>query len=389
MLEYPLSPDRLSTTVTAITRACSAYDVSREEISRVAHAVLETPGLCIDDAQFPVKVYSSPGKSVRVVLEKFEGTFKVVESTLVVDGQTKQIKHRATKRCKLRLPFTEMRTESEILELIKTRLGPSILPMALATLDLHERSWNDNQGLTIESNYRGKDLFSMTLPQENPVQFVLGFFAKQSFGLWMLHALDILHGDIKPQNLLSGGAITDFGTAELEIAEPTRIRGTRNYTAPEMYATVEEQMQCMAVKTKACDVYAFSKSIFDVLIYILIPNLVQNSIPETQLQAAVLSQLEPFYEQMISVQEDQIPKLVDQYEINQLRWMEKRNEKHIFRLQPNFDEALDRISEIVTHSNEPGLEPLIDLCRRGLSMDPGNRPCAEEFATALSSQTGS
>lgn len=91
-------------------------------------------------------------------------------------------------------------------------------------------------------------------------------------GLGAVHEANIAHGDMKPANVLmfshiEGGRVTwvaklcDFGSAAIEAKggkKPTfRIRGTRNFWAPEYWIAENSVGSCSPESLRACDIFSF------------------------------------------------------------------------------------------------------------------------------------
>lgn len=82
-------------------------------------------------------------------------------------------------------------------------------------------------------------------------------------GMTFLHSYDVVHGDLKPANILvhQGVAkIADFGLSKFRQTTlrhgPTTVRGTQGYMAPEVYS---------GIIGKPADVYAFAMVMYEVM----------------------------------------------------------------------------------------------------------------------------
>jgi serine/threonine protein kinase len=83
-------------------------------------------------------------------------------------------------------------------------------------------------------------------------------------GMRYVHAQRIIHGDLKPSNILITGdwraLIADFGTSRVENeAEPAQQGGTVCYAAPELF---DESVNC----TRKVDVFSFGFILYEMLV---------------------------------------------------------------------------------------------------------------------------
>ncbi|KAJ7808549.1 kinase-like domain-containing protein [Mycena olivaceomarginata] len=110
----------------------------------------------------------------------------------------------------------------------------------------------------------------LTNPKANRSQIVLAIAS----GLKCLHEHNIVHGDLKPGNVLidEGGIplICDFGISKTldEHGFTTYSVGTLSYMAPELFIVVSQgapQPQRDSGTTKESDVYSFSLLAFEIL----------------------------------------------------------------------------------------------------------------------------
>jgi serine/threonine-protein kinase len=98
-----------------------------------------------------------------------------------------------------------------------------------------------------------------------PFHKILPLLREVAAGVDAAHAREIVHGDLKPANVLTGSAhvkIVDFGLARLPSANSERassgtIRGTPGYMAPELFRGEEA--------SKASDRFAFGALAYELL----------------------------------------------------------------------------------------------------------------------------
>ncbi|KAJ6506036.1 kinase-like domain-containing protein [Mycena vulgaris] len=108
-------------------------------------------------------------------------------------------------------------------------------------------------------------------PDVNRAQIVLGIAS----GLAYLHASQIVHGDLKPSNILIDdqgvACITDFGLSKIidENGFTTSSVGTECYMAPELFIVVlrgiNPQPKHGSRTTKASDTYSFGLLVLEIL----------------------------------------------------------------------------------------------------------------------------
>ena len=115
--------------------------------------------------------------------------------------------------------------------------------------------WGDDDLAIVQEFIDGKDFFSPELAPTNTLQY-LKLVWQIASGIADIHSLDVIHRDIKPNNMKVDGEglvkIFDFGLARDEgpNAATMGFVGTRGFAAPELY-------QDEAQFTAAVDTYAF------------------------------------------------------------------------------------------------------------------------------------
>ncbi|KAI6029327.1 kinase-like domain-containing protein [Pisolithus microcarpus] len=168
-------------------------------------------------------------------------------------------------------------------KVIKSHLLPDKAAEANYKLQREARVWaalsNPNVvpllGMAFDlSKYGGPSLVSPWYPNGNLKQYILRHHSHLSFrqrlemlyqltnGLQYLHTSDVVHGDLKPGNVLIGDSgevvITDFGLSRiLEVAGFTtnNVHGTVRYFAPELCIINSDRP---SRKTKEADVWALA-----------------------------------------------------------------------------------------------------------------------------------
>ena len=91
-----------------------------------------------------------------------------------------------------------------------------------------------------------------------PVPRLLGIFERIAAAVAYMHGLGIVHGDIKPNNLVLAGEtnvkLIDYGIAQFRGEHPVRIHATRDFMAPETgsYKLLNERT----------DVYSFGATMY-------------------------------------------------------------------------------------------------------------------------------
>lgn len=91
----------------------------------------------------------------------------------------------------------------------------------------------------------------------------LQMLSEASQGMMFLHSHKVIHGDLKPANILVNqgvAKIADFGLSKFRQSTSyngaTTVRGTHGYMAPEVYSGLIE---------KPADVYAFAMVMYEVM----------------------------------------------------------------------------------------------------------------------------
>ena len=119
----------------------------------------------------------------------------------------------------------------------------------------------------------GGDLQSLVRRQKIPLKQALGYIEQICAGLSHAHRHDIIHRDIKPQNLLLTAdlvtvKIADFGVARIAVSDSpiTRV-GTNIYAPPEHSPMFAGQTGTLAFAklTPAADIYSLAKSAYTLI----------------------------------------------------------------------------------------------------------------------------
>jgi eukaryotic-like serine/threonine-protein kinase len=104
----------------------------------------------------------------------------------------------------------------------------------------------------------GCNLRQWLAAQPRSVAEIVTVFAQAGRGLATAHAAGLIHGDVKPENILVGDGlvkVADFGLARADSA-PAPRGGTRAYMAPEQLATGASALS---------DQYAFAASLYEAI----------------------------------------------------------------------------------------------------------------------------
>ncbi len=118
----------------------------------------------------------------------------------------------------------------------------------------------------------GGDLQKLCRERVLTLQDALKYVEQVCAGLSNAHRHDVIHRDIKPQNLLLTGdretvKIADFGVARVHVSDApiTRV-GTNIYAPPEHSPmTIGEGVMTVATLTPAADIYSLAKTIYTLL----------------------------------------------------------------------------------------------------------------------------
>lgn len=125
----------------------------------------------------------------------------------------------------------------------------------------------------------GGDMGALCRRQPLPLERALFYLEQVCAGLSHAHECNVIHRDIKPQNLLLTAdretvKIADFGVAKLEATEGAITRvGTNMYAAPEHNPLVQtgpldpsKLTGSLAQLTPAADIYSLAKTTFTLLV---------------------------------------------------------------------------------------------------------------------------
>lgn len=117
------------------------------------------------------------------------------------------------------------------------------------------------------------------LAQKLTLSEKMDLVVKIANGLSELHAAGIVHGDIKPENILLSGRMNpeirfaDFGLAAIRdkedmadtLAQTSHLKGTPKYCAPEMLFDSSVAKSTVARSSRKTDVYAFALLTWEIL----------------------------------------------------------------------------------------------------------------------------
>lgn len=199
------------------------------------------------------KLEVTPKMTSRHLQYKNEGTSKVVFkcTTLLRDGETEITE--AVKELKDPDNVKEFKNDLSLKDLIQQRLPSIECTKAHEVLDLPKEMVTGPEGKPrLISECHDNNLTHLSLTPENALPQILNIFIDISEGLHYLHKADLVHGDIKPDNILAPqdnlrGKITDFGgLKDLSSDQKQSLTVTAKYLAPEFFDKT----------TKATDVYA-------------------------------------------------------------------------------------------------------------------------------------
>lgn len=120
-----------------------------------------------------------------------------------------------------------------------------------------DKDWNGDSTSEIAMQERG----------ENSVETAIWLFHRLASALRHSHSQDVLHGDLKPANVLircdGGPALLDFNLSQDSSQGSTRVKGSTPYMAPEQLVGWRDGKPIM---TQATDVYALGLMLYEFLI---------------------------------------------------------------------------------------------------------------------------
>jgi len=131
-------------------------------------------------------------------------------------------------------------------------------------------------GGSLASYIHPKDQLAQTLSLSEKMDLIV----KIANGLSDLHGAGIVHGDIKPENILLSSRINpeirfaDFGLAAIRekqdligdtLAQTSSLKGTPKYCAPEMLFDVNHPSSTVARSSRKTDIYAFTLLVWEIL----------------------------------------------------------------------------------------------------------------------------
>ncbi len=334
-------------------------DARSPDIKDIAHSVLSQGPINISPdlskgITYPIE--SSPLKSVRIILpDPKKGSSKIVYRTLTYTSDHK-VEEQAVKELKDPLGNEkEFDQESWVKDCIKQKL-PEDFEEAQKVLDLPiSRGYNLKNQPRLISKYSDNTLGSRPLTSENALSVTLETFLDLSKGLSYLHKAGIVHGDIKPENLLapdnnSLGKLTDFGLAKLASGPPPQL-----FCATPLYLPPEYKNKTTTFKS---DVYALGLSLMSELEDKVFPALLKR-------QAVSSSAGQSLVEQLATFSKYRTPKQYFKTEIQQyrndghfVRFMQKgtSQKKNYYYIFPTWNER-DHLWSHLLHAIEPSLNP--------------------------------
>jgi serine/threonine protein kinase len=169
------------------------------------------------------------------------------------------------KQAVIKAPACDIEQDAEYLErfLLEEWVARRINNAHVLKADLAERP--RNYIYTVFEYIEGQTLAQWALDNPNPnLEIVRGFIEQIAKGLNAFHKMDMLHQDIRPENIIldSSGTlkIIDFGSVSIAGLEETRndspatyLLGTALYSAPEYFlgeqGTVQSELFSLAVLT--------------------------------------------------------------------------------------------------------------------------------------------
>jgi len=139
--------------------------------------------------------------------------------------------------------------------------------------------WNTVQAnpapglVSLFCDHNNVSVFFTEYPEEATNERKLTFVKDVAFGLEYLHSIDMIHGDLKPSNVLvkdnKRAAICDFGQARVltfRTGHTTGFYATHQYTAPELLKNEPPSDDDPAgrVTTAKGDIYAFAMTALEI-----------------------------------------------------------------------------------------------------------------------------
>ncbi|MCP5492196.1 MAG: protein kinase [Chlamydiales bacterium] len=263
------SPSR----VQSVASLLEGDDFSPNSATSIATTALQNPPYTRQLTE-KSKLEVTPRQTVRHLRYKAEGTSKIVfECTSIQrDGITQTTE--AVKELKDPNNQAEFQNDLSLKNLIQQRLSNDEFEKALEVLDLPKEMTNGPDGQPrLISECHDYTLTRLPLAPENVLPQILSTFTDISEGLHYLHKADLVHGDIKPDNILAPknnlrGKITDFGGLKDLLSEKKYpLTVTAEYLSPEFFDKT----------TKATDVYAMGFALIRTIERQVFPTLLQSA----------------------------------------------------------------------------------------------------------------
>jgi len=136
-------------------------------------------------------------------------------------------------------------------------------------------------GVSFDFHRRGTPcLVSPFLKEGNIINYIkkhpgankLALLAQAALGVAYLHTIDIIHGDIKGNNILINddgeASVIDFGLSRTFHVTGVTTQtgpGTPRFMAPELISLVEDEDEVITRVTKKTDVWAFGMTVIEIL----------------------------------------------------------------------------------------------------------------------------